>query len=95
MEKTCSSTRKEPSLLHATTPVPDRASSGFLGEFTAYVRRWISQQQSEQVTVTREPAGPGRPCELPAEVLWSTVLLSVLQRVRGVREIWRALVCQG
>ena len=81
--------------MHATTPVPDRASSGFLGEFTAYVRRWISQQQSEQVAVTREPAGPGRPCELPAEVLWSTVLLSVLQRVRGVREIWRALVCQG
>lgn len=81
--------------MHPTTAVPDRATSGFLDEFNAYVRRWISQQQSEQAAVTREPAGPGRPCELPAEVLWSTVLLSVLQRVRGVREIWRAVVCQG
>jgi hypothetical protein len=27
--------------------------------------------------------------------LWSTVLLSVVQRAQGVREVWRALVCQG
>ncbi len=81
--------------MHPTTPVPGGATNSFVDEFTAYVRRWISQQQREQAAVTREPAGPGRPCELPAEVLWSTVLLSVLQRVRGVREIWRALVSQG
>ncbi len=95
MEKTCSSTRKDPSPMYPTTPIPGGASSGFVDEFKVYVRRWISQQQREQTAVTREPAGPGRPCELPAEVLWSTVLLSVLQRVRGVREIWGAIVSQG
>lgn len=78
--------------MYATTDVPVPATNGFLDQFSTYVQRWISQQQSERAY---EPAGPGRPCELPAEVLWSTLLLSVLQRVRGVREIWRALVCQG
>jgi hypothetical protein len=63
MEKMSSSTRKDPSPMHPTTPAPVGASSDFVAEFNAYVRRWISRQQSEQACVTREPAGPGRPCE--------------------------------
>lgn len=71
------------------------ATSGFVEQFKAYVERWIGRQQSQAARAPAEPTGPGRPCELPAAVLWSTLLLSVLQRARGVREVWRAIVCQG
>ena len=81
--------------MYATIGMPGLATSGFVEQFKAYVERWVSKQQSEAASAPAEPTGPGRPCELPAEVLWSTVLLSVLQRVQGVREVWRALVCQG
>ena len=81
--------------MYATTRLPPSATSPVLDQFKAYVQRWLHRQHSQSASELAEPAGPGRPCELPAEVLWSTLLLSVLQRVRGVREVWRALVCQG
>ena len=81
--------------MYATIGLPALATAGCAEQFKAYVERWISTQQSESVRAPAEAKGPGRPCELPASVLWSTFLLSVLQRVRGVREVWRALVCQG
>jgi hypothetical protein len=81
--------------MYATIVSPGLATSGFVEQFKAYVERWISRQQSQTASAPAEPPGPGRPCELPAEVLWSTLLLSVLQGVRGVRDVWRALVCQG
>ncbi len=81
--------------MYATIGVPALATAGFVEQFIVYVQRWIHRQQSQSEHALAEPAGPGRPCVLSAEVLWSTLLLSVLQRVRGVREVWRALVCQG
>ena len=33
--------------------------------------------------------------ELPKVVLWSSLLLCVLQGARSVREVWRAVVLQG
>jgi Transposase DDE domain len=81
--------------MYATIGMPGRASTAFVEQFKGYVERWVSRQQSQAASVPAESPGPGRPCELPAEVLWSTLLLSVLQRVRGVRDVWRALVCQG
>jgi hypothetical protein len=81
--------------MYATIVSPGLATAGFVEQFKAYVERWVSKQQRQAMRAPAEPPGPGRPCELPAEVLWSTVLLSVLQRAQGVREVWRALVCQG
>jgi hypothetical protein len=43
----------------------------------------------------RDPKGPGRPIKLPRVALWSGLLLCVLNRVQGVREVWRYLVQQG
>ena len=95
MEKPRCEYQKGPSQMYPTTGVPAPATSAFLDQFKAYVLRWLRRQQSECASAPAEPAGPGRPRELPAKVLWSTLLLGVLQRVRGVREVWRALVCQG
>jgi hypothetical protein len=71
------------------------ATSAFVEQFKGYVERWVSRQQSQAASAPGEPKGPGRPCALPAAVLWSTVLLCVFHRARGVRDVWRALVCQG
>lgn len=81
--------------MYATIVAPGMATSAFVEQFKGYVERWVRRQQSEAASAPAEPKGPGRPCELPAEVLWSTLLLCVLQRARGVCEVWRALVCQG
>lgn len=81
--------------MYATIGVPAKANAAFLDQFKSYVERWMSRQQSQAGGAPPAPKGPGRPCELPAEVLWSTLLLGVLQRVRGVRQVWRMLVCQG
>lgn len=81
--------------MYATIVAPGMATSAFVEQFKGYVERWVRRQQSEAASGPAEPKGPGRPCELPAEVLWSTLLLCVLQRARGVREVWRALVCRG
>ena len=78
-----------------TIAQPALATPGFVEQFQAYVERWIHRLQNQSASASAEPAKAGRPRELPAEVLWSTLLLSVLQRVRGVREVWRAVVCQG
>src|SRR6266576_3570880 len=47
----------------------------------------------EQVLLAKK--GPGRPLELPKVVLWSSLLLCVLQGARGVRQVWRTVVLQG
>ena len=78
-----------------TIAQPVLATPGFVEQFQAYVERWIHRLQNQSASASAEPAKAGRPRELPAEVLWSTLLLSVLQRVRGVREVWRVVVCQG
>src|SRR5260370_5328053 len=71
------------------------ASTAFVEQFKGYVERWMSRQQTQAASVPADPKGPGRPCDLPSSVLWSTVLLCVLNRARGVRDLWRALVFQG
>lgn len=81
--------------MYARRVSPALATSAFVEQFKGYVERWVRRQQNEAASAPAEPKGPGRPCELPAAVLWSTLLLCVLQRARGVREGWRALVCQG
>jgi len=81
--------------MYVTIISPAMATSAFVEQFTGYVERWVSRQQSQAASAPGEPKGPGRPCALPAAVLWSGVLLCVLHRARGVRDVWRALVCQG
>jgi hypothetical protein len=81
--------------MYATIAPPGMATSAFVEQFKGYVERWVRRQQSQVASAAAEPKGPGRPCELPAAVLWSRVLLCVLHRARGVRDVWRALVCQG
>ena len=71
------------------------ATTAFVDQFKSYVERWMSRQQSQARGAPADPKGPGRPCDLPAEVLWSTLLLCVLNRARGVRDVWRALVSRG
>jgi len=81
--------------MYTTIGLPPRATSGLVEQFKVYVERWMRRQQSQAACAPAASTGPGRPRELPAEVLWSTLLLCVLQRVQGVREVWRAIVCQG
>ena len=81
--------------MYVTIVSPAMATSAFVEQFTGYVERWVSRQQSQAASAPGEPKGPGRPCALPAAVLWSRMLLCVLHRGRGVRDVWRALVCQG
>ncbi len=81
--------------MYATIATPGMATSAFVEQFKGYVERWVRRQQSQAASAPADPKGPGRPCELPAAVLWSRVLLCVLHRARGVRDVWRALVCQG
>lgn len=71
------------------------ATPAFVDQFKGYVERWVSRQQSQVAPAPADPKGPGRPCALPSEILWSRLLLCVLNRARGVRDVWRALVCQG
>ena len=81
--------------MYATIVSPAMATSAFVDQFQGYVERWMRRQQSQAASAPGDPKGPGRPCELPAAVLWSGLLLCVLHRARGVRDVWRALVCQG
>jgi hypothetical protein len=81
--------------MYTTIGSPTGANAAFVDQFKGYMERWVSKQQSQTASRPADPKGPGRPCELPAEVLWSTLLLCVLNRARGVRDVWRALVCQG
>src|SRR5260370_10566664 len=81
--------------MYTTIATPGMATSAFVEQFKGYVERWVRRQQSQAASAAADPKGPGRPCELPAAVLWSRVLLCVLHRARGVRDVWRALVCQG
>ena len=81
--------------MYATIGLPGRASTAFVDQFKGYVERWVSRQQSQAASAPADPKGPGRPCELPAAVLWSRVVLCVLHRACGVRDVWRALVYQG
>ncbi len=53
------------------------------------------QSQTERQGAPPDPKGPGRPRELPEEVVWRSLLQCVLTRARGVRDLWRSLVCQG
>ncbi len=81
--------------MYATIVSPGMATSAFVDQFKGDVERWVSRQQSQAARAPVDPKGPGRPCELPAAVLWSGLLLCVLHRARGVRDVWRALVYQG
>src|SRR5258708_34338168 len=81
--------------MYTTIATPGMATSAFVEQFKGYVERWVRRQQSQAASAAADPKGPGRPCELPAAVLWGRVLLCVLHRARGVRDVWRALVCQG
>jgi len=81
--------------MYATIATPGMASTAFVEQFKGYVERWMSRQQSQAASVPADPKGPGRPFDLPSSVLWSTLLLCVLNRARGVRDLWRALVFQG
>jgi DDE family transposase len=81
--------------MYATIATPALASTAFVAQFKEYVERWVRRKQSQVASAPADPTGPGRPCELPSEVLWSSLLQCVLNRARGVRDLWRALVYQG
>ena len=74
-----------------------KASPGFVEQVESYLRTCLKRIQAQE---EQQGAGPdakrvGRPLELPKVVLWSALLMGVLQRARGVREIWRSVVQQG
>ena len=81
--------------MNATIGLPGMASPAFVEPFTGYVEQWVRRQQRQAASVPADPKGPGRPCELPEEALWSSLLRCVLTRAHGVRDLWRTLVCQG
>ena len=73
------------------------ASPGFVEQVESYLRTCLKSIQAKE---EQQGAGPdakrvGRPLELPKVVLWTGLLMCVLQRARGVREVWRYVVQQG
>ena len=74
-----------------------KASAGFVQHVETYVQRCLQgiEAQEERRGAGPAPKGPGRPLELPKVVLWSRLLLCVLQGARGVRQVWRCVVLQG
>jgi hypothetical protein len=74
-----------------------KASAGFVQQVETYVQRCVQgiEAQEERRGAGPDPKRPGRPIELPKVVLWSSLLLCVLQGARGVREVWRSVVLQG
>jgi hypothetical protein len=90
-ERTQSRTRKDPSQMDATIATPGMATRACVEQFNGDVERWVSRQPSQAARVPADPKGPGRPCALPAAVLWSRVWLCVLHRARGVRWGARAM----
>jgi hypothetical protein len=74
-----------------------KASAGFVQHVETYVQRCLQgiEAQEERRGAGSAPKGPGRPMELPKVVLWSSLLLCVLQGARGVRQVWRCVVLQG
>src|ERR1700736_6339032 len=83
--------------MHDTRSGQAKASAGFVQQVERYVQRCLQgiQAKEERRGAGPDPKGPGRPLELPKVALWSSLLLCVLQRARGVREVWRDLVLQG
>src|SRR5437763_2824003 len=74
-----------------------KASAGFVQHVETYVQRCLQGIEAQEERRGAGPAhkGPGRPLELPNVVLWSSLLLCVLQGARGVRQVWRCVVLQG
>ena len=74
-----------------------KASAGFVQHVETYVQRCLQgiEAQEERRGAGPAPKGPGRPLELPKVVLWSSLVLCVLQGARGVRQVWRSVVLQG
>lgn len=73
------------------------ASPGFVEQVETSLRTCLKSIQAKE---EQQGAGPdakrvGRPLELPKVVLWSALLMCVLQGARGVRDVWRSVVQQG
>jgi hypothetical protein len=83
--------------MYSTLASPSPASDAFVEQVRGYVERWMRRMQSQRESqgAGSDAKGPGRPRELPDATLWSSLLLCVLYRAQGVRDLWRALVCQG
>ncbi len=83
--------------MHDTRGGQAKASAGFVQHLETYMRRCLQriEAQEERRGAGPDPTRPGRPLELPKVVLWSTLLLGVLQGARSGREVWRSVVLQG
>jgi hypothetical protein len=83
--------------MHDTRLDQANASTGFVQHVERYLHRCLQriQAQDERRGAGPDPRGPGRPLDLPKVVLWSSLLLSVLQGARSVREVWRRVVLAG
>src|ERR1700694_2356779 len=83
--------------MHDTRSGQAKASAGFVQQIESYVQRCVQELEAkeERRGAGADPKGPGRPLELPKVVLWSSLLLCVLQGARGVREVWRSVVLRG
>ncbi len=83
--------------MHDTRSGQAKASAGFVQHVEMYVQRCVQgiAAQEDRRGAGPDAKRPGRPLELPKVVLWSSLLLCVLQGARGVREVWRCVVLQG
>jgi len=83
--------------MYDTRSAQAKASAGVVQHVETYVQRCVQgiEAQEERRGAGPAPKGPGRPLELPKVVLWSSLLLCVLQGARGVRQVWRCVVLQG
>jgi hypothetical protein len=74
-----------------------KASPGFVEQVERYVHRCLTSLQAKQERqgAGPDPKGAGRPIKLPSVALWTGLLMCILNRVSGVRDVWRYLVQQG
>jgi hypothetical protein len=83
--------------MNDTQNEPANARSATGNSLEAYMQRSFERWE-EQDAVPGSVKGPpkvGRPRRLPSIVLWTTVIRCVLLHVKGVQDVWRALVLQG
>ena len=77
--------------MHDTVSRQGKASPGFVEQVETYVQRCLTglQAKEESQGGGADPTGPGRPLKLPSVALWSGLVICVLNRVGGVRGVWR------
>ena len=76
-------------------PVPPPATLPPADDFLGNIEQFLQRLLADLVPADADPTGSGRPRVLPALLLWTALLVGVLQRATSRRAIWRLLASHG